>query len=440
MSPQTIDWSKYEPAKPPQTSGPKVDWTKYESQAEPEAKPQASYGGEIVDAVKRWGSNLAKTPGESLRLMTPQSDAEQKAVSLHPAAHAVIGLKHMAEDFLGSLEKGYEARQKSKATGENWAGQTAATLEQYPIIGSIFRHIEQGGPNVGSPESIGGGVEGALYAVTPELTKRVAAGAAALPEAAAGVAEKVGKLTPKQVAQGGGAVTGAGLGHGTLSIPGAYYGAKGAGSLAEGILGKEFANKPLNLPSRVAGGPKVAPQFEAPATAPVEPASIPSPGAPTPAPAAPRGLNLEAPQTLSGDSALSQILTGQDSANLLKIAKSRGLNVTQETQLRPGIAGPKLIKKIMEDFSPEELEEIRSKYMESTRFRHAFGDIGPEAWKTMSLKTYFPDVKIPAAALKRTESMMQFAKSRTPEVAPQAAGDLEGILQESLKRAKATGQ
>lgn len=59
--------------------------------------------------------------------------------------------------------------------------------------------------------------------------------------------DSFGSLTPKQVAQGAGAVTGAGLGHGTLSVPGAYYGAKGAGALTEGILG-ERANQPIIRP------------------------------------------------------------------------------------------------------------------------------------------------------------------------------------------------
>jgi len=72
------------------------------------------------------------------------------------------------------------------------------------------------------------------------------------------------RLTPKDLAQGAGAATGAGLGHGALSVPGAYAGAKGAGVLAEKILGGERANSPIGFPSRVEGGPAYAPEFKAP--------------------------------------------------------------------------------------------------------------------------------------------------------------------------------
>ncbi len=68
-------------------------------------------------------------------------------------------------------------------------------------------------------------------------------------EAGAPILEKakgaIKNVTPKQAAQTVGAATGAGLGHGALSVPGAYYGAKGAGSMIESVLGKERANAPL---------------------------------------------------------------------------------------------------------------------------------------------------------------------------------------------------
>ncbi len=147
------------------------------------------------------------------------------------------------------------------------------------------------------------------------------------------------------------------------------------------------------------------------------------------------------PRTLSGDSALRQVLTGQDNANLLKIAKSRGINVTQEAQLKPGTADGRLISKIVDDFSDEELENMRSTFLENTRMgKHQFGDVGPEAWKTMSLQTYFPDVKIPVAMLKRTQSAIsRVAEAASPTVnAP--TEDLLPQLQESLKRAQAARQ
>jgi hypothetical protein len=138
----------------------------------------------------------------------------------------------------------------------------------------------------------------------------------------------------------------------------------------------------------------------------VEPQSAPTP---TPEGAAPSGTANALPQTLNGESALRQVLTGQDNANLLKIAKSRGINVTKEAALKPGTADNLLVNKIVDDFSPEELDEVRAQYLENTRFRHAFGTVGPEAWKTMSLQTYFPDLKIPQAVLNRTSNSIRLS-------------------------------
>jgi hypothetical protein len=144
------------------------------------------------------------------------------------------------------------------------------------------------------------------------------------------------------------------------------------------------------------------------------------------------------PRTLSGESALRQVLTGQDNANLLKIAKSRGINIAQESQLKPGVADSRLINKIVDDFSDDELENLRSTYLENTRMgRHDFGEIGPEAWKTMGLQTYFPDVKVSAATLKRTQSAIAAASKSAPDTAaPSAAGDDDLLkqLQESLRK------
>jgi hypothetical protein len=166
---------------------------------------------------------------------------------------------------------------------------------------------------------------------------------------------------------------------------------------------------------------------------------------PTPTPeGAPPSASMDTlPHTLNGDSALRQILTGQDNANLLKIAKSRGINVTKEAALKPGTADNLLVNKIIDDFSPDELEEIRAQHLENTRFRHSFGDIGPEAWKTLSLQTYFPDLKIAQATLDRTTKAVAAQNRLAPEITlppGQTEGDLMPLLQESLKRARASRQ
>lgn len=154
--------------------------------------------------------------------------------------------------------------------------------------------------------------------------------------------------------------------------------------------------------------------------------------------AASAGTGEGLPRTLQGDSALRKILTGQDNANLMKIAKSRGINVARESQLKPGAADNLLINKIIDDFQPDELNEIRDRYIESTRFRHDFGDIGPDAWKTISLQTYFPDLKLPKTAIAKTHaSILKAAGNRIEKAAPAADEDLTDILQKSLAAAKA---
>lgn len=118
------------------------------------------------------------------------------------------------------------------------------------------------------------------------------------------------------------------------------------------------------------------------------------------------------PRTLSGDSALRQVLTGQNNKNLLAVARSRGINVSAEAQLKPGVADNRIINKIIDDFSPEELDAFRDTYLENTRFRHQFGDVGPEAWQTMSLQQYFPDLKIPQTVINRTQKAVTTAKPK----------------------------
>lgn len=167
------------------------------------------------------------------------------------------------------------------------------------------------------------------------------------------------------------------------------------------------------------------------------PVSSPAPKIATPEPSGPPPVRVQnSPETLSGESALRQVLTGQDNANLLKIAKSRGISVSKESQLKPGVADNLLVNKIIGDFSPEELDEIRSRYMESKRFRHDFGEIGPEAWKTMGLQTFFPDLKIPQATMNRTSAAIDAAKPKPAISVP--GEDLTPVLTESVKRAKAT--
>jgi hypothetical protein len=108
------------------------------------------------------------------------------------------------------------------------------------------------------------------------------------------------------------------------------------------------------------------------------------------------------PRTLHGEGALSEVLSHLDNASLLKIAKSRGINVSQESLLKPGTANNLLIQKIVNNFSPGDLQEFGSRYLESSRFQHQFpAQMTPEAWNVIALQNFFPEIKIPLAQLRR---------------------------------------
>lgn len=207
---------------------------------------------------------------------------------------------------------------------------------------------------------------------------------------------------------------------------------------------RQMASQP-GFPNRAEGLPEVEaaqPQATAYLQKAVEPnqtgnvaAELPRPVAEPESQSATTEPTPPSGRALSGESALRQILTGQDNANLTKIAKSRGINITKESQLKPGVADNLIINKIMDDFAPDELDEIGARYQESTRFRHDFQDIGPEAWKTMSLQTYFPDIKLSQAAVNRTHAAILKAAANRLEAAP-AEEDLTGILEQSVKQAQ----
>jgi hypothetical protein len=343
------------------------------------------------------------------------------------------------------------------------------------------------------------GVAGHAAAVPTVMaaTEGIGRGAGALSdtEAFARVKQTLQNVTPKQVAQAAGAIPG--LAH--ASPTGAYFGAKGAGSMVERILG-DRANLPMRAAPTNPGAPLPAAPGEEllqgnallrPGAAPApEPASalerIPVPGkagsmaesvaAPASTPAAeaapaaasegnaPRTLNGEKvdARTLNGESALRDVLSRQDNANLMKIARSRGINVTQEAQLKPSVGDTRLINKIVDDFDADELDSFHSTYLENTRMpRHGFGDIGEEANKTLAMQTFFPEVKISLAVQLRTRAAIEKAAAGNPQFstvgdvtkaikqatkptaqpkpaasAPAPAEDLTSVLQESLKLAR----
>ena len=259
------------------------------------------------------------------------------------------------------------------------------------------------------PEALGTGVGqvtgGAVYGKTGEIAGEV------LPKVPAAVAPAV-RATVRGINKGLAKAPGTIGGTAGAAVGGYLGGHVGAevGGAAGALAGRELLpqvripGEGFGLPDRVTGGP---------ATIPAEVgSSAATPTAETPAPAETpaAGTGAGIPRTLSGDSALRQVLTGQDTPNLMKIAKSRGIDVTQESQLKPSLAGPRLISKIIDDFSPEELDNLGASYLENTRMgRHNFGDIGAEANKTLSMQTYFPDVNVPLATTLRTQKAITAA-------------------------------
>jgi hypothetical protein len=176
------------------------------------------------------------------------------------------------------------------------------------------------------------------------------------------------------------------------------------------------------------------------------------------APEAPTtGSGAGIPRTLSGESALrTEILGGQSNENLMKIARSRGINVTQEAQLKAGVANKSLINKIVDDFSDDELDDVRQQFAENSRFGHDFGNLtekfrtqnptltpaqaidkAQEVWNVKAIQTYFPDVKISAASLARTQTAIAGGATKpAPAVAPAATNDFTPALQEMLRQTK----
>lgn len=153
------------------------------------------------------------------------------------------------------------------------------------------------------------------------------------------------------------------------------------------------------------------------------------------------------PRTLNGESVLNQALTGLDNKTLLKVARSRGIDVAKEAQLKPGKADQMLIRKIIDDFTPDELDNVRATGLEATRFRGAHDFATPaaakEAWHIKVLQTYFPDVNIPQAAMNRVSSArVAPVAAPAPVVAkPSIAVEempLHELLQKSLDAIKAS--
>lgn len=183
---------------------------------------------------------------------------------------------------------------------------------------------------------------------------------------------------------------------------------KGATAATAGIgrlirrTGEGFKAEPKSaVAEATAAGP--VPTAEAPAVTPA-----PETPAAQSAEAAKSG-NAELPRVNSGEGVLTQALTALDNKTLLKVAKSRGIDVAKEAQLKAGAANSGIIRKILDDFSVDELDEVRNKGIEIGLHKPVPAEgvtpeAGAEAWHYKVLNTFFPDVAVPKAMAARAEA------------------------------------
>jgi hypothetical protein len=167
-------------------------------------------------------------------------------------------------------------------------------------------------------------------------------------------------------------------------------------------------------PGEVARLASVGSRMTQPVTLPSQNRGLALPAAPVAEEVAPREaagvprVTSNIPRTYAGESVLNEALTSLDNKSLLKVARSRGLDVTQEAQLKPGLADQRIIRKVIDSFTPDELAELRSQGIENSRFSPQPVDIensklAADAWHVRVLQSYFPDVAIPKALLLRSQ-------------------------------------
>ena len=148
---------------------------------------------------------------------------------------------------------------------------------------------------------------------------------------------------------------------------------------------------------------------------------------------------LSQEQAQKSESVLNDALTGLDNKALLQVAKSRGIDVTREAQLKPGVSDTRIIRKIIDDFSQDELDNARSTGLEISRQgpapnNFATPKLAADAWHLKVLQTYFPDVKLNAAALKRVQAAQSQAPPLQRPTVPMEGMSLADLLRQSVAK------
>ncbi|HEY2496570.1 MAG TPA: hypothetical protein VGK24_05835 [Candidatus Angelobacter sp.] len=447
----------------------------------------------VVDAVK----GVAQIPGQVKQAFTaPPTPAEnaEDGTQGPPSLSRRIGLaakRMIADPMSAELQKGREDMAQghiSEAIGHSVAGalplfgpfaaHTGEAIGNDPVRGGAELAVNMAVPKVAEETgSIAGTAAKGAVSVAPKIAKSIQViakpfgnlpvldkfvkTAQALKEVPAGLRDawgvkpppeaeevntepppsiyrKSGKqiqdavtVTPRQIVTPKGLLT-----EGTPDVPAP---AEAAPAIYR-MRGDQIQDAATATPRRVLGPERQLPA--APADRPVitrsaqpaEPAvSIPEDNE------APSTVNADAPRVRSGEAVLNQALTALDNKSLIKVARSRGIDVTREAQLKPGAANSSIINKIMDDFSPDELDNARDMGVEISRNRpeptndlsagaskaerEADAERQAEAWHYKVLNTFFPDVAIPKTMAARAQAVI----ANRPTIARTPAAALQDI-------------
>ena len=150
----------------------------YKSTGEVPGQSSPGYFREAASGLWRGVKGMTMGAIEAAQPRTPDEMVQEGIYSAPEAAPVLAtvragrAVKHMAQDTLTGLQAGYRARQEALAQGEGIPGQILSTVEQYPMVGPMVQHSEQGGTHMFSPQSIGATTEGATYAASPKVIEK----------------------------------------------------------------------------------------------------------------------------------------------------------------------------------------------------------------------------------------------------------------------------
>ncbi len=210
-----------------------------------------------------------------------------------------------------------------------------------------------------------------------------------------------------------------------MKIPGMDF-AKTAVESAKGFAeGAPKAGEPIPVTNGVPWGTKI-PQQGPPELWGQE---IPQPAAAAqPVAAASPVPVAAAAKTFSGEGQLRELLSTQTNRGLLKIAKARGVDVSAEADLKSAIANPRLINKIIDNFSDGELDAVRTQApiqaaQEATTAAPASAAPTPAATKAPYSGADRPRVLPSVQNIRETNAQVQAAQAAPNRPTPDSLDD-----------------